>query len=593
MPGIAGVFGPVPAAVRNAAVETMLKSMANRRHIARPFTIEEKPNYTVGADASAVSIPGSASGAQLIFCGELYSSEQRPGEVRHNVRLQALATSAPTGRGEALRRLNGTFSGALLDSDESTLSLFVDRFGLTRIYILERDGSWYFASEAKALLAISPEARQLDVQGLGEWISCGCVLQNRTLFKGMRVVPAGSIWKFRPDNPIHAESYFAFSEWDRLPKLGSAEFQTQLEEVFPRILSAYLTNDTGISLTGGLDGRMVMAFISEKSGRFPCYTFDGPYRECADARLARQVAQACGQPHQTLQISDDFFARFPALAIDCVRFSDGAMDVSGASEIFANDLARSIAPVRLTGNYGSEILRGNVAFRPASSISPIYSGELQNAAAHASETYKAERDGSLQSFIASKQVPWHHYARASVERSQLTVRSPFLDNELVPLAFQAPDAVYTSVDPSLRLIAKANPALAMIPTDRGLTWPLNPRGKAKKAYHDLWARAEYAYDYGMPNWLARLDSFVSPLKLERLFLGRQKFCHYRVWYRDQLSTFVREVLLDPATLSRPWFSRSNLKSAVESHLSGTANHTLTIHKALSLELIQRTLLSCP
>jgi len=57
------------------------------------------------------------------------------------------------------------------------------------------------------------------------------------------------------------------------------------------------------------------------------------------------------------------------------------------------------------------------------------------AAAHA---YSEEAAGNQLSFIAFKQVPWHHYARLAVEQSQITIRSPFLDNDLVALAFQAP-----------------------------------------------------------------------------------------------------------------------------------------------------------
>ena len=66
-------------------------------------------------------------------------------------------------------------------------------------------------------------------------------------------------------------------------------------------------------------------------------------------------------------------------------------------------------------------------------------------------------------------------------------------------------------------------------------------------------KAEYAYDYGMPQWLSRIDHFLSPLRLERLFLGRHKLLHFRVWYRDALADYVREILLDRRTLSRPYF----------------------------------------
>ena len=61
-----------------------------------------------------------------------------------------------------------------------------------------------------------------------------------------------------------------------------------------------------------------------------------------------------------------------------------------------------------------------------------------------------------------------------------------------------------------------------------------------RSFLDLTVKAEYAYDYGMPQWVARIDHVLAPLHLERLFLGRHKFYHFRVWYRDTLSAYFRK-----------------------------------------------------
>ena len=91
----------------------------------------------------------------------------------------------------------------------------------------------------------------------------------------------------------------------------------------------------------------------------------------------------------------------------------------------------------------------------------------------------------------------------------------------------------------------------------------------------------------MPQWLARLDHALAPLHLERLFLGRHKFYHFRVWYRDALAGYVREMLLDPRTLSRPYLDRRAVEAIVRGHLKGGRNYTTEIHKLLSLELFHR------
>jgi asparagine synthase (glutamine-hydrolysing) len=136
------------------------------------------------------------------------------------------------------------------------------------------------------------------------------------------------------------------------------------------------------------------------------------------------------------------------------------------------------------------------------------------------------------------------------------------------------------------LIADGNPRLRQVRFDRGA----GGRGLSAAALHtlrELQFKAEYAYDYGMPQWLAPIDRVVSSLQPERLFLGRHKFCHFRLWYRDVLSAHVREVLLDPSTLSLPYVDAKTVAAVVADHLAGRRNYTTEIHKLLTVELIHR------
>jgi asparagine synthase (glutamine-hydrolysing) len=266
------------------------------------------------------------------------------------------------------------------------------------------------------------------------------------------------------------------------------------------------------------------------------------------------------------------------------------MDVSGAVELHVNRRAREMAPVRLTGNYGSEILRSNVAFRPGRLDLDLFTPEFQKLLQEAEATYREEAKGHRLSFIVFKQVPWHHYSRLSLEQSQLTVRSPFLDNDLVALAYQVPPELATSPLPLLQLIAEGNPLLETVPTDRALRRRPAPLfSRVGQAFQEFTAKAEYAYDYGMPDWAARTDRVFKPLHLEKLFLGRHKFYHFRVWYRDQLASSVKEVLLDGQSLAGSHLNLREARERVTGHLDGKCNFTLGIHKILGTELLQRSL----
>ena len=247
----------------------------------------------------------------------------------------------------------------------------------------------------------------------------------------------------------------------------------------------------------------------------------------------------------------------------------------------------------MTGNYGSEVLRWVPAFKPAKPADGLFAADFLSSVAAANHTYKEVLQGHPVSFAVFRQAPWHHYPLLGLEQTQLGMRTPFLDNQLVKTVFRAPAPGIAKNGPvnsdvCLRLIADGDPALRGIRTDRGLGGNGNAfSGFALHQFLEFTSKAEYAYDSGMPQWLARADHLVAPLHLERIFLGRHKFSHFRVWYRDALSKYVKEMLLDPRTLSRPYLQGKNLEALVRGHIKGDQNHTNEIHLMLTLELIHR------
>jgi asparagine synthase (glutamine-hydrolysing) len=354
--------------------------------------------------------------------------------------------------------------------------------------------------------------------------------------------------------------YFDAKEWEEQTLLEPALYYRELREAFSRRLPRYFSGPEriGISLTGGLDSRMIMAWCKAAPGSLPCYSFGGMYRESQDVVIARKVARACKQEHQTISVDGDFLSRFAEYSERTVYLTDGCVEVKHSADLYVNERAARIAPVRMTGNYGGEVLRRVRAFKPIDPVPGLFEPEFSAYVEHAKETYRRLLEGNALSFAVFRQAPWHHHGLLSLEQSQLSLRSPFLDNDIVRTVFRAPAKVLTNDDLSLRLIADGNTELRKIRTDRG-----------------------------MPQSVARADHVLSGLHLERLFLGRHKFYHYRVWYRDALRNYVREMLLDSKTLSRPYLNRGILENVVNGHLKGDRNYTSAIHKMLTLELVHR------
>jgi asparagine synthase (glutamine-hydrolysing) len=489
--------------------------------------------------------------------------------------------------------LNGRFHGFLADRVRGTLMLFNDRYGMQRIYYHEAKDAFYFAAEAKCIVEVCPALRVANPRSLGELVACGCTLENRTLFDGIHVLPPGALWTFRDGSLERKRTYFQPQEWENQAQMEPEAHYQALRAIVSKKIPQYFTGSSriGMSLTGGLDTRAIMAWHQAEPKSLPCYTFGGMFRDCRDVRIARKVAQACHQEHQVIRVGQSFLSRFPQYAERTIYLADGCTDVSHSPDLFVNEEAAKIAPTRMTGNYGDEVLRRLRVFKPTQPVPGLFRSGFLSYVTTARLTYDDIARGHALSFAVFRQAPWHHYGLLALEQTQLSVRTPFLDNELVRNAFQAPASAYADNTLRLRLIGDGNHALSQIPTDLG--FGIRPGAisqSVSRQLHQFTHKAEYAYDYGMPQWVARIDHFLSPFHLERLFLGRHKFYHFRVWYRDVLSTYVQEMLLDPRTLSRPYLDRTTLEAIVRAHVKGNRNYTSTIHKVLTLELVHRLFL---
>jgi asparagine synthase (glutamine-hydrolysing) len=605
MPGIVGLVTRMPRQQAESELRQMLSVMRHESFYTIRTWADEGLGLYLGWSAKAGSFSdedvqtNEAGDVSLVFSGEEFPSpdllpglKQRGHSVCESgpaylVHLYEEDSTFPAG-------LNGVFHGVVADRRRRTILVFNDRFGMHRLYYHEGKNATYFAAEAKAILAVRPETRRLNPQALAEAITLGCVVENRSIFESVHVLPPATAWTFECNGQSRRITYFDPKQWESQPQTGEEEFYDVLREAFERNLPRYFAGRerVGVSLTGGLDSRMIMAWQRRSPGSLPCYTWGSTYRDCQDVIVAREVARVCDQPHEVIPMDRKLLSGFHDYADRAIYLTDGAVDVGLAPDVYMNERARQIAPARMTGLYGGELLRRVVAFKHVFPLTGLFQQDLLPEFERARTTYQSVLQTHPVSFAMFRQAPWHHYSSLSLEESQVTMRSPFLDNDVVKAAFRAPASAYTNVA-SRRLIRDGNPALSRIPTDHGVGERDPLREALSYGRQRFTFRAEYAYDHGMPQWLARIDHRLQPLHLERLFLGRHKPLHFRVWYRSELAAYVREMLLDSRSLSRPYLERTRVEEIVRGHIRGDRNYTNEIHKLLKLELLHRNFVDGP
>ena len=279
----------------------------------------------------------------LLFSGECFvDPEKRTGLRQKGHQLEPAAGSWLVHLYEEegdrfFEKLNGLFSGVLIDKRQSKAFLFNDRYGVERIYWHETEDAIYFASEAKAILSVIPETRAFDEQGVAEFLTFGCTLGQRTLFRSIPLLPGASVWSFE-NGKCQKRKYFSPAGWESQPALTPETFQARFQETFKRVLPRYFESDSriGISLTAGLDSRMIMACLSKDEEKPLCYTFAGPRQDTLDARLAGRVAKAYGLEHRIFRLGADFFLNFASHTDRTVYITDGCVGPLSAHEIYLN-----------------------------------------------------------------------------------------------------------------------------------------------------------------------------------------------------------------------------------------------------------------
>src|SRR5690606_35710009 len=176
MCGIVGYCGTGPEREERAArLAAMAGTIAHRGPDAGGVWFEDG----IGLGHRRLAIVGLADGAQpmlsadgllaLSFNGEIFNYVELREDLKahgHAFRTTSdteviLAAYAQWGA-ECLARFNGDFAFALWDAREKRLMLARDRMGVRPLYYTRQDGTLYFASEIKALLAVPGVAAEFD-----------------------------------------------------------------------------------------------------------------------------------------------------------------------------------------------------------------------------------------------------------------------------------------------------------------------------------------------------------------------------------------------------------------------------------------------
>jgi asparagine synthase (glutamine-hydrolysing) len=302
----------------------------------------------------------------IVYNGEVYNHLALRRELEKHGHRYATRCDTETvlrayidGGPESVSSLRGMFAFAIWDSRRRELLLARDRLGIKPLYYFcADDGSIYFASEIKALLAAGVVAPVLNVRALPDYLANHATSGSETLFQGVKRLLPGHILMWQ-DGRVEVRKYWDLSFRASRDPAPLRELAEEFEALFHESVSLRLMSDVplGLFLSGGIDSASIAAVMSEIADE-PIKSFSVAFAErgANELRYARLAARAYGTDHHEVMVTpSQFFAALPQL----IWHEDEPL--AHPSSVALNFVARLSAEqvkVVLTGEGSDELLAG-------------------------------------------------------------------------------------------------------------------------------------------------------------------------------------------------------------------------------------------
>ena len=199
--------------------------------------------------------------------------------------------------------LDGMFACAIWDLKNKKLIIARDRLGVKPLYYWFKNKHLIFASEIKSILQYEEVKREINFEGLSQFVTYAYTIDGQTLLKDIdELLPGHKLTYDLLEKTIEVKKYWdlkleknTFSENENFEKVKHL-----LEDAVDkrRISDAPL----GALLSGGLDSSVMVAILNKFSEK-PIKTFTTGFGNDLDEfEEAKIVAEHCGTDHKEILI---------------------------------------------------------------------------------------------------------------------------------------------------------------------------------------------------------------------------------------------------------------------------------------------------
>ena len=218
----------------------------------------------------------------VVFNGCIYNYKELKNELKEKghyfnsgtdteVIVEGLSSYGPA----FFERFNGMFAIGAWNTEEETLYLSRDRFGVKPLYYWFNGKTIVFSSEIKSILKHPDYEIDVDLSALNEYFTFQNLFRYNTLFKDIVMLPQANTVKINSTSTIikhHSWWDFDFSKPDN--SMTFEEARTETLRLFEQAVERQMIADVpvGSYLSGGMDSGSITAVASRHVNRLSTFT---------------------------------------------------------------------------------------------------------------------------------------------------------------------------------------------------------------------------------------------------------------------------------------------------------------------------------
>ena len=556
-------------------------------------------------------MPNEDGSVQVVFNGEIYNfQELRRGLVsrghtfRSNADSEVIVHLYEELGDRAIDELDGMFAIAIWDARQRRLVLARDRAGKKPLFVWQDVKRVVFGSEIKAIAANPGVTLEIDASALPYYFLYGYVPHPQTFYRGVSHVEPGTVVTFGEDGRRTDRRYWQLTfpdagaqvrEYDHAAAVG------RVRELVTAAVERRLISDVplGAFLSGGIDSAIVVGIMS-RLAKEPVRTFSIGFE---DDPAFDESAEAAATAKHFRTRHTEFRVRPSAVELldTLIYHHDGPFaDSSAIPTYLVSKLTREHVTVALTGDGGDELFAGYLRFGAALAAERApgwmaLSGSLLRLLPQPANERSMIARGRR--FVRFMQLPLEDRLTAFAG-----VFFEDLDMLLSPLLTTSLGAVdrrshlrglagLDRVSPLNRLLAANFHSYLhddlLVKTDR---MTMANSLEARAPFLD---RALIEYVAGLPDE-EKLKGLTTKAILREAFddilppavkqAPKKGFgVPLEAWFRGELREMCRDVLLSPSAKLRSYVAQDYVRTLVDAHQSGRANHGHRLWTVLTFE----------